>query len=117
MSIFVACLGLLGLAAFLAEEKTKEIGIRKAIGASTGNILVLLSREFTKWVLVANVAAWPLAWFVMRKWLQNFAYQTRMGIELFVISGVAALAVALLTVSFQSIKAALANPVDSLKYE
>ena len=117
MSIFVACLGLLGLAAFMAEEKTKEIGIRKAIGASSGSILVLLSKEFTKWILIANVAAWPLAWFVMRKWLQNFAYKTELGIAMFVISGIAALLVALLTVSYQSMRAALANPVDSLKYE
>lgn len=117
MSVFVACLGLLGLAAFMAEEKTKEIGIRKAIGASSGSILVLLSKEFTKWVLIANIAAWPLAWFVMNKWLQNFAYKTEVGVATFVISGIVALLVALLTVSYQSMRAALANPVDSLKYE
>jgi putative ABC transport system permease protein len=117
LSIFVACLGLFGLAAFTAEERTKEIGVRKVMGASSGNILVLLSKEFAKWVLVANVIAWPLAYFVMSKWLQNFAYQTGIGIWPFILSAILALLIALFTVSYQSIKAAITDPVECLRYE
>lgn len=117
LSIFVACLGLFGLAAFTAEERTKEIGVRKVLGASTANILLLLCKEFAKWVLVANVIAWPVAYFVMRKWLQNFAYQTGVGFWPFILSAVLALLIALFTVSYQSIKAAITDPVDCLRYE
>ena len=117
LSIFVACLGLFGLAAFTAEERTKEIGVRKVLGASSANILLLLSREFTKWVIAANLIAWPVAYFVMNRWLQNFAYRTSPGIWPFLLSAVLALAIALLTVSAQSIRAALADPIDSLRYE
>lgn len=117
LSIFVACLGLFGLAAFTAEERTKEIGVRKVLGASTGNILVLLSKEFAKWVLMANILAWPLAYYIMNRWLQNFAYKISIGLWPFIISAVLALIIALLTVSYQSIKAALSDPVVSLRYE
>lgn len=117
LSIFVACLGLLGLAAFSAEERTKEIGIRKAMGASSGSVVFLLVREFSKWVLLANLVAWPLAYWGMNQWLQNFPYRVDQGILTFVISAILALLVALLTVSFQSIRAGLSNPVDSLRYE
>jgi putative ABC transport system permease protein len=117
LSIFVACLGLFGLAAFTAEERTKEIGVRKVMGASSGNILVLLSKEFAKWVLMANIIAWPLAYFVMNKWLQNFAYQTGVGIWPFILSAALALLIALSTVSYQSIKAAVTDPVECLRYE
>ncbi len=117
LSIFVACLGLFGLATFTAEEKTKEIGVRKVMGASVTNILFLLSKEFSKWVLVANVIAWPIAYFVMSKWLQNFAYQTGMGWWPFILSAILALLIALFTVSYQSIKAALSDPVECLRYE
>jgi putative ABC transport system permease protein len=117
LSIFVACLGLFGLAAFTAEQKTKEIGIRKVLGASVSGIITMLSKEFVKWVLIANFVAWTIAYIFMNKWLQNFAYRTSMSIWIFILSGSIALFIALLTVSYQSIKAATANPVDSLKYE
>ena len=117
LSIFVACLGLFGLAAFTAEERTKEIGVRKVMGASSANILFILSKEFAKWVLVANVVAWPIAYFVMTKWLQNFAYQTGVGFWPFILSAVLALLIAMFTVSYQSIKAARTDPVECLRYE
>ena len=117
LSVFVACLGLLGLAAFTAEVRTKEIGIRKVLGASMGNVTLLLSKEFIKWILLANIAAWPLAWFMMNKWLQNFAYRAGMGWFVFLFSGGLTLVVAIVTFIFQAVKAAYANPVDSLKYE
>jgi len=115
--LFIACLGLFGLASFITEQKTKEIGIRKVLGATVSGIVLLLSKEYTKWVLLANLFAWPLAWFAMGKWLQNFAYRINIGIEIFLLSAVWALFVAVLTVSFQSIKAALRNPLESLRYE
>ena len=117
LSIFVACLGLFGLAAFTAEERTKEIGVRKVMGASAANILLLLCKEFAKWVLLANIIAWPVAYFVMSRWLQNFAYQTGIGLWPFILSAVLALLIAMLTVSYQSLKAAVTNPVDCLRYE
>lgn len=117
LAIFVACLGLLGLAAFVTEQKTKEIGIRKVLGASVVEVVALLSMEFVKWVLMANVIGWPLAYYVMNKWLQNFAYRTDMSFWIFVVSGTMALLIALLTVSSHAIKAATANPVESLRYE
>lgn len=116
-SIFVACLGLFGLAAFTAEVRTKEIGIRKVLGASTKNVILLLSNEFTKWVLLANIIAWPLAWFFMNKWMQNFVFKADIGWPIFIISGILALVIAVFTFSFQAIKAAYTNPVDTLKYE
>ena len=117
LSIFVACLGLFGLAAFTAEERTKEIGVRKVLGANTSNILFLLCKEFGKWVIVANVVAWPVAYFMMNRWLQNFAYQTGIGVWPFILSATLALLIALFTVSYQSIKAALSDPVECLRYE
>lgn len=117
LAIFIASLGLFCLASFSAEKSTREIGIRKVLGASVPGIVVMLSKEFTKWVLLANVIAWPLAYFVMNKWLQNFAYRTNIGIRTFILSGLLALVIALLTVSYQSIKAATANPVEALRYE
>jgi putative ABC transport system permease protein len=117
LALFVACLGLFGLASFAAEQRTKEIGIRKVLGASASGIFMLLSREFAKWVLVANILAWPIAYFAMDRWLRNFAYRVTLGVDVFLLSALAALAIALVTVSFQSIKAAVANPVDSLRYE
>lgn len=116
-SIFVACLGLFGLSVFIAADRTKEIGIRKAMGASIGKIILLLSKEFIMWISIANLIAWPIAWYIMTKWLQNFAYQVNLGIWIFILSASLALIIALLTVSYQAIKAAIANPVDSLKYE
>ncbi|HEY9164547.1 MAG TPA: ABC transporter permease [Candidatus Kryptonia bacterium] len=117
LAIFIACLGLLGLAAFVTERRTKEIGIRKVLGASVGEIVALLSKEFVIWVLIANVVAWPLAYYVMNNWLKNFAYRTDVSVWIFVASGGLALIIALLTVSSHAIKAATANPVESLRYE
>ncbi len=117
LAIFIACLGLLGLAAFITEQRTKEIGIRKVLGASVPEVIILLSRQFIKWVLIANVIAWPLAYFIMNKWLQNFAYKTTLTLWIFIFSGAAALVISLLTVSSNAIKAATANPVKSLRYE
>ena len=117
IAIFISCLGLLGLASFTAEQRTKEIGIRKVLGSTVGGVVFLLSRQFIKWVLVANLIAWPVAYFAVHNWLQNFAIRTRIGWEVFLLSGSLALAISLLTVCYQSVKAALANPVDSLRYE
>ena len=117
LAIFIACLGLLGLSAFVTEQRTKEIGIRKVLGASIPEIVVLLSKEFMKWVLIANVIAWPLAYYAMNEWLQNFAYRANIGVWVFIASGVLSLIVALITVSSHAIKAATANPVESMRYE
>ncbi len=116
-SVFVACLGLFGLASFTAEEKTKEIGIRKVLGSSVGEIITMLSKRFVVWIGLANLIAWPVAYYLMDSWLQDFAFKTELSLEVFVIPGFLALVVALLTVGYQSIKAALANPVHSLKHE
>jgi len=116
-SIFVACLGLFGLAAYTSEARTKEIGIRKVMGATSGNVVYLLSKEITGLVILANIVAWPLAWFFMNKWLQSFAYRANLNWYIFIFSGTGALLIALFTVSFQAVKAARANPVDSLNYE
>jgi putative ABC transport system permease protein len=117
LAIFIACLGLFGLASFIAENKTKEIGIRRAMGSSISNVIRLLLAQFTKWVIIANIIAWPIAYFFMKSWLQNFAYQVKIQWWVFILSGILGLLIAILTVSFQAIKAARANPVDSLRYE
>ena len=117
LAIFISCLGLFGLASFTAEQRTKEIGIRRVLGASAGNIIYTLTADFSKWVLAANVIAWPVAYFAMHKWLQNFAFKTDMNLWVFVLSGTLSLAIALITVGYQSVKTALANPADSLRYE
>ncbi len=117
MAIFIACLGLFGLAAFTAEQRTKEIGVRKVLGASVVSIVRLLSQDFLKLVLFAIVIASPLAWYVMGEWLQNFEYKVAIGWWVFALAGVLAVGIALLTVSFQSVRAALANPVESLRSE
>ncbi len=117
LAIFLSCLGLLGLTSFMAEQRTKEIGVRKVLGASITGIMILLSKEFAKWVLLANVIAWPLAYYFMNKWLQEFANRINIGIVTFIASAILALIIALLTVSFLTIKAALANPIKSLRYE
>jgi putative ABC transport system permease protein len=117
IAIFIACLGLFGLASFTAGRRTREIGIRKVLGATASGIVHLLSREFLKLVLVANVIAWPVAYFAMNKWLQSFAYRIDIGWWIFALAGGLALLIALLTVSTQAIKAALANPVEALRYE
>jgi putative ABC transport system permease protein len=117
LAIFVSCLGLFGLAAYLAEQRTKEIGVRKVLGAPLSNILWLLTRQFFKWVVIATLIAWPLGYWVMNRWLQGFAFRTSLSLWIFLVSGLAALTIAALTVSSQVIKAALSNPADSLKYE
>jgi len=117
LAIFISCLGLFGLAAFTTEQRTKEIGIRKVLGASITSILTLLSKDITKWILIANIIAWPTAWFVMSKWLERFAYRIPIDVGTFFLAGFLVVLIALLTVSYQSIKAALTNPVNSLKYE
>jgi len=117
LAIFISCLGLFGLASYMAEQRTKEIGIRKTLGASIPGIVLLFSKEFAKWVVLSNIIAWPAAYFAMNKWLQGFAYRTNIGIGIFAYSAVMAFIVALLTVSYQSIKAARVNPLNSLKYE
>jgi len=116
-AILIACLGLFGLASYTAEQRSKEIGIRKVLGASVSEVVLLLSRAFTKWVLIANLFAWPVSWFVMRRWLQNFAYRTELGITSFVFSGLLAFLIALMTVGYQAMKTARANPAEALKYE
>jgi putative ABC transport system permease protein len=115
--IFIACLGLYGLALFTAEQRTKEIGIRKVLGASMPRIVMMLSEELTKWVLVANVIAWPVAYVLMHRWLQSFAYRTDFDWWIFMLAGGVALFIALATVSAQAVKAGLSNPVNSLTYE
>jgi putative ABC transport system permease protein len=117
LAIFIACLGLFGLASFTAEQRTKEIGIRKVLGASVSNIIFLLSKEFTRWVIVANLIAWPVAYLAMRRWLESFAYRVGITPWAFLLSAFMALVIAFLTVSFQAVKAALANPVDCIRYE
>jgi putative ABC transport system permease protein len=117
LAVFVACLGLLGLTSFAVEQRRKEIGIRKVLGASTRNVLWILGREFVLWVLVANVIAWPIAYVAMSGWLRNFAYRIGVGLEIFVFSSLLTLAIALATVVFQSFRTATSNPTDSLRYE
>ena len=117
LAIFISCLGLFGLVMFTAEQKTKEIGIRKVLGASVGGIIGMLSKDFLKLVLIAAAIAFPVAWWINYKWLQDFEYRINIGWWIFIVAGVAAILIALLTISFQSIKAALANPVKSLRTE
>ena len=117
LAIFISCLGLFGLVMFTAEQKTKEIGIRKVLGASVGGIIGMLSKDFLKLVLIAAAIAFPVAWWINYKWLQDFEYRINIGWWIFIVAGVAAILIALLTISFQSIKAAIANPVKSLRTE
>jgi putative ABC transport system permease protein len=118
IAIFVASLGLFGLASYTAEQSTREIGIRKVLGASVGSIVATLSKNFLRWVLVANAIAWPVTYFIMKNyWLSNFPFRIPISILLFIAAGVISIIIALLTVSFQSLKAALTNPAETLKYE
>ncbi len=117
LAIFVACLGLFGLAAFMVQSRTKEIGVRKVLGASTSHLVMLLSREFIFLVLFANLIAWPIAYYLMRDWLSGFAYQTDLNVLPFVASAIMALIIAFGTVSMQAIRAARSNPIDALRYE
>ncbi len=117
IAVVIACLGLFGLISFITDQRTKEIGIRKVLGASVQNILVMLSKNITKWILLANIIAWPVAWYFMDQWLQNFQYHIKLDVLIFALVGVLSLLIGLLTVGVQAIKAALLNPVETLKYE
>jgi len=117
IAILIACMGLFGLITFTAEQRRKEIGIRKVLGASIANLVGLLSKDFIRLVLIANGLAFPIAYYFINNWLQGFAFKTDIGVSIFIISGISALLIDLLTVSYQAIKAALMNPVKSLKVE
>jgi ABC-type antimicrobial peptide transport system permease subunit len=117
LAILIACLGLLGLTMFTAEQRRKEIGVRKVIGASVANIIAMLSKDILKLIALAAIIAIPVAWLAMRQWLQNFAYRVQISWWVFVLAGGSALLIALATISYQAVKAALANPVKSLRAE
>ena len=117
IAIFVACIGLFGLASFLTEIRTKEISIRKVQGAGVFSILGLLNSDFIKWVLIANVIAWPVAYYYMTEWLQNFSYPISLSWLNFALGAVLSIVIAMITVSYQSLKSATRNPIDSLRYE
>ena len=117
LSILIACLGLFGLCTYVAERRTKEIGIRKVLGASVESVVVLISKDFLKLTLIAAILAVPIAWWMMNKWLEDFAYRISIGWSVFIIAGVFTIMIALITISFQAIKAALANPVKNLRTE
>ncbi len=117
LAIFISCIGLFGLSAYMAERRTKEIGVRRTLGSSVSGIILLLSKDFTKWCLISNVFSWPVAFVVMNIWLNNFAFRTPIRVWIFILSGLLAFSIALITVSYHSIKAAVANPVESLRHE
>src|SRR6185312_13990993 len=117
LALFISCLGLFGLASYVAEQRTREIGIRKVLGASALQLWGLLSREFVVLVLVAFAIAAPIAWFYGQEWLQGFDYRTNFSVWIFALAGVGAMAIALIVVSFQSVRAVLVNPADSLRAE
>ena len=117
VAIFVACLGLFGLAAFTAEQRTKEVSVRKVLGASVGNVVLLLSKDFVKLVLVAIALAVPLAWYLMHRWLEDFVYRIAIGPGVFLLAGGIAVGIALLTVSYHAIRTALSNPAKTLRSE
>jgi len=117
LAIFISCLGLLGLVIYTTNLRTKEIGIRKVLGASVAHLVRILSTDFVKLVLISFIVASPIAWYSMNKWLQNFAYRTSINWWIFAISGALMVLIALMTLSFQTIRTAIANPVDSLKNE
>ncbi len=117
IAIIIACLGLFGLASYSVEKRTKEVGIRKVLGAPLWHIVLLVGKDFIRWVIVANVIAWPVAYYAMHLWLQNFAYRVTIQTWPFLAGSFMALLIALFTVSYQSLKAATAYPVDSLRHE
>ncbi|MBN2246013.1 MAG: ABC transporter permease [Candidatus Aminicenantes bacterium] len=117
LAVFISCLGLFGLSSYMTELRTKEIGIRKVMGASAAGVWLLLSMEFTRLIVIANLISWPIAYFFMKNWLQNFAFRIRFGFWIFLAAGILTLVIAWLTISFQVIKAAWANPIDALRYE
>ena len=117
LAIFIACLGLFGLASFMTIQRTKEIGIRKALGSTSTNIVLLLSKGFIQLVLIANLIAWPLAWWIMNSWLQSFPYRIEVNPLLFIVAGAGVVIIAFISVGFQTVKAAKVNPAQTLKYE
>jgi putative ABC transport system permease protein len=117
LAIIIACVGLFGLSAYTASLRTKEIGVRKVLGASVGSVVLLLSVEFSKLILIAFILSVPVAWFVMDRWLDGFAYRVDVGVAVFVVAGASALFISWVTISYQSIKAAIVNPVKSLRSE
>lgn len=117
LAILISCLGLFALAAYMAEQRTKEIGIRKVLGATMTGIISLVSKEFLKWVIIANIIAWPITWFALRDWLNGYTYHTKLSPEIFIYALLISLVIALLTVSSQAIKSALKKPINAIKYE
>ena len=117
LAVLISCLGLFGLSAFIVEKRTKEIGIRKVLGASISSIVILLTSGFVRWIVLANLIAWPVAYFAMNRWLTSYAYRIETGVTVFILAGFMSVLVAVLTIIFQSMKASLANPVKTLKYE
>jgi putative ABC transport system permease protein len=117
LALIVACLGLFGLVSYTSERRSKEIGIRKVLGASVTALISMLTFEFSKWVLISNVIAWPIAYYAVDTWLQNFAYRIQVGWEPFLFSGLLALGISIITVMFHSVKVAMDNPVNALRYE
>ena len=117
VAIFISCLGLYGLISFMAVQKTKEVGIRKVLGASVGSIVYLFSKEFAVLIMIAFAIAVPVAWYLMHNWLQNFAYHIQLGIGVFAAAILVSLLITLITVGYKTIKAATANPVESLRSE
>jgi putative ABC transport system permease protein len=117
LAIFVSCLGLFGLAAYVTEQRTKEVGVRKILGARLSSVVWLHTRQFVKWVAVGNLVAWPVGYWLMGRWLRGFAMRTSLDAGIFLLSGLAALVVAVVTVSYQVLRAATANPADALRYE
>ena len=117
IAIFLSCLGLYGLASFMAVQRIKEVGIRKVLGASVGGVVYLFSKEFIILITIAFIIASPLAWYFMNQWLQDYVYRINISWWIFIVGGISAIVIALITVSFKAIKAALANPVKSLRSE
>lgn len=117
LAILIACLGLFGLVTYMAEQRTKEIGIRKVLGASAGNLVAMLSKDFLLLVVIASILAFPVAWWAMHNWLKDYEYRVNISAWVFVAAGLSALLIALLTVSMQAFRAAMANPVNSLRTE
>jgi putative ABC transport system permease protein len=117
LAIFVACLGLFGLASFMTMQRTKEIGIRKALGSTSAQVVLLLSKGFVQLVIIANMIAWPLAWFIMDRWLQGFPYRISINPVLFLVAGIGVVMIAFLSVGFQTMKAAAVNPAQTLRSE
>ena len=117
LAIFISCLGLFGLASYITERRTKEIGIRKVLGSSAKEILLLFSRGYVGWIAISTVIAWPIGYYVMRNFLANFQYKTEIDVLIFILSSASALIIAMITVSYKTIRAANANPVEALKYE